>query len=719
MKIEGFGQRGAVACAMAVAAAFALPAVDASEFSEPIGTKISLVKPGKLYKIVSKPAVAYPIPAIGAGDPLALGGSIIVWLNGQVLTCNLTAGLWKGLSNPPGSKGWKYVNTEAPAGDPCRLVLVKPGVIKVLAKATGPLVVNGPGANSDVSLRIRAGIRTYCARATPPFLVEKPGTLLKAKGAPPPAACAGNGLPPTTYYTFTTGLPTGGTSGTLSNYRCSNYASGACAEDGDCDFGTCLDPPGICADRSDATCSGNGTPCTGTCGEVSSGSLPFDLTVASLYAFGGLNSVPLPLPVPDRGRSVMTLAADGTLGPTPPAAVGERHCTQGRTCSITTSQVCVVDGDCPGGETCLNNCLYAAPLPIPNPMVPFTSVCAVNVVGEDVAGTLDCDTGALDADVPLRSVLYVNGDLFRASTPPDIPGVQPCPLCSKVCVGGGNAGFPCVDDSDCNSNNCTESEQCLGGLNDGLPCMSQTSRLDVHTCCSNGPNETHRCDTDADCGSGAPRCEFSFDPCMEDSDCIAIPYDHCIRCRPGCTSYPTSHDCPPDPSQDITANIRGLPITLATTTGTQELNAVDLTTLTPPLSYGKRVFCGYCRDVASAGAGGSLCFEGSTKVGCPAAIPAADGNGVPCLSDADCAGDDADEYESCVQRNPGAFFEAAATRISVTGATEANICDGAVHSQTQVSIFCIPPTFDSTVDAVFDLPGPGAVLLLGEAQVVE
>jgi hypothetical protein len=35
-----------------------------------------------------------------------------------------------------------------------------------------------------------------------------------------------------------------------------------------------------------------------------------------------------------------------------------------------------------------------------------------------------------------------------------------------------------------------------------------------------------------------------------------------------------------------------------------------------------------------------------------------------------------------------------------------------------VSVFCIPPTFDATVDNAGDLPGPGAVALEGEAQVL-
>jgi len=139
-----------------------------------------------------------------------------------------------------------------------------------------------------------------------------------------------------------------------------------------------------------------------------------------------------------------------------------------------------------------------------------------------------------------------------------------------------------------------------------------------------------------------------------------------------------------------------------------EMNAVNRTNQT-------RVFCGFCRDMV---AGASLCFKGDTRPTCPPAIPPADGNAVPCTSDADClaAGD---SYESCIQRDPGAFSYAAASRITVTGETDGECMqDGLPHPSTLVSIFCVPPTFDQTVDGVGDLPGPGAALLVGEGQLL-
>jgi len=82
-----------------------MPASNAKAFSEPIPTKVSLLKwgagVGKLYNIVSKPAVSttFPIPAIGPGDPPALGGSVTVTVNGDEFTCTLAAQAYDGSQN--------------------------------------------------------------------------------------------------------------------------------------------------------------------------------------------------------------------------------------------------------------------------------------------------------------------------------------------------------------------------------------------------------------------------------------------------------------------------------------------------------------------------------------------------------------------------------------------------------------------------------------------
>jgi len=76
-----------------------------------------------------------------------------------------------------------------------------------------------------------------------------------------------------------------------------------------------------------------------------------------------------------------------------------------------------------------------------------------------------------------------------------------------------------------------------------------------------------------------------------------------------------------------------------------------------------------------------------------------------------------------VHRRPpprvGAFGPAGggAHTITLTGSPAGNLTDGAGHASTLVGTFCIPPTFNPTVDAAGDLPGPGAVSLVGTSQV--
>ena len=40
--------------------------------------------------------------------------------------------------------------------------------------------------------------------------------------------------------------------------------------------------------------------------------------------------------------------------------------------------------------------------------------------------------------------------------------------------------------------------------------------------------------------------------------------------------------------------------------------------------------------------------------------------------------------------------------------------DGGLHATELVSLFYVLPTFDATVDAAGDLPGPGAALMAGD-----
>jgi len=398
-----------------------------------------------------------------------------------------------------------------------------------------------------------------------------------------------------------------------------------------------------------------------------------DLECGGLYTGGGNNAVPLPFELPDTNKVLLkVLSCNSTTGELTLGAVTQAEkdiftCSEGRKCSAGSDNPgdpCVLSEDCPNGS-CEDRCLFGAPLPVPNQNTPATSVCAVNVVEKDASGSGTCG-GESQLSAALRSVVYLNGDLLQSSKPPNVPGIQSCPLCVKQCLGGSQKSFPCESDGDCPGSSCDDVTRCLGGPDTGFECEPMTSDL--------GP------------------------------------------------AFPTSHDCQNDPLQDITASIGGLPVDFAMTTGsltdTMPQQAVDR-------PQGRRNFCGFCRDVTGVG---SLCFEGDKKANCPNTDDSSCqpfggggdvsgcGNAVPCDSDADC--NDGDEYESCVQRNPGAFGEAAATKISLQGTPAGCLAGGSVRTVTSVGTFCIPPTFNETVDAAGDLPGPGGVSLQAETKLV-
>ena len=161
-------------------------------------------------------------------------------------------------------------------------------------------------------------------------------------------------------------------------------------------------------------------------------------------------------------------------------------------------------------------------------------------------------------------------------------------------------------------------------------------------------------------------------------------------CTPGNSAslgaaYPTSHDCPPASA----ALVGTLPIPFNLTTGSQSKTSQDL-------SAQPFVFCGACGQQFAP-----------TFQGPPA---------VPCTADSQCTNP---SFPKCRQRTSGAFGQGPARTITEAG-SPAGVCiaDQAQHNSSLVSVFCIPPAFNATVDSAADLPGPGAVALPGHAQLI-
>jgi hypothetical protein len=163
----------------------------------------------------------------------------------------------------------------------------------------------------------------------------------------------------------------------------------------------------------------------------------------------------------------------------------------------------------------------------------------------------------------------------------------------------------------------------------------------------------------------------------------------------GLQHYPTSHDCPPL----LNLSIGTIPIGFALDSGTVSWTA----TLAPrPNSLNQlRVFCGYCRNnqTTSFQQPFQQCWENGAAVG------------PVCTFGAGAA--------RCQQHNQGAFGPGGGTVQTITarGAEAGSISDGLPHSQKLVSVFCIPPTFNPTIDNAADLPGPGAVAFNGTIEV--
>ena len=169
---------------------------------------------------------------------------------------------------------------------------------------------------------------------------------------------------------------------------------------------------------------------TGTCGSYidvapgTGGTRP--LACGGLYFGGGGNAVPLPTSVPDQGVAVSKITACNsstnvaTIGSATSAETGNpRNCTAA-------------------------GCLFGAPLAVPNSGSTPVSTCVVNSFSADIAGTVNCSSGASDLSSPLSSEIFLTGDTSTdlSST---IPGIQPCPLCSGgTCIGGPNNGMTCT-----------------------------------------------------------------------------------------------------------------------------------------------------------------------------------------------------------------------------------------------------------------------------------
>ncbi len=125
-------------------------------------------------------------------DPTSVGATLEVRganpSDGAAGPISLPANLWKGLGNPAGSKGYKFIDKAR--ADGVKTVVIKPG------NNGGTLSISGGGSDwtyaitqpqGAVDVALTIGDDTYCARFST-FTQNVPG-LVKAKNAAAPASC--------------------------------------------------------------------------------------------------------------------------------------------------------------------------------------------------------------------------------------------------------------------------------------------------------------------------------------------------------------------------------------------------------------------------------------------------------------------------------------------------------------------------------------------------
>jgi len=507
---------------------------------------------------------------------------------------------------------------------------------------------------------------------------------------------------------------------------------------------------------------------TGNCGTAltTAGTTFVNLACGGLYTGGGGNSVPLPYAVPDMGQSFTKVTACTrpsalTLSGTTPTEAGVGNiCTQGAlskrgtSCTMNSdcASPCTANSDCFSGggvgtcltgtcttavcsfEKCTNaGCLFGQPLPIPNPASTPTSVCVINVVAQNASGTADCRSGASAISLPLTSQLYLVGDLE-----PTAAGIQVCPVCTFTCSAGSNASGPCTVDADCpggGTGSCVGPNVCHGGPS--YPHVACTPDDSPQT--KSFPT-THGCPPALGLSIGSIPIAFAL--------------------TTGTTSLTAG-----DYSANAQCTASAQPFNCCTGAGAGTCVGQS------------NVFCGFCRDANAKGTGAKTgCFEGDPAANCPHNNACLSGGTAPqpyrcctgagtgicdisnsgctalhtpwqCCTAAGAGTCDTNPYAvcsiagvtsfgctdgnasspqngqgawpDCEQRDAGAFGPAGGgvKTINETGAPAGNLTNGLGHASTLVSRFCIPPTFNPTVDSAGDLPAPGAVALPGTAQL--
>ena len=138
-------------------------------------------------KIVSTSTLTLAIPADDPGTPRGSvsfhpGRSLGQIARGlRALAFDSNRGC-ESSGNPPGSKGYTYINKNAPSAYRCKVLLIRENIVPAFLKGTQRLLAPwDEGFNPDVSVVLEADSNRCYACATAPHFKEKLESLIKGK----------------------------------------------------------------------------------------------------------------------------------------------------------------------------------------------------------------------------------------------------------------------------------------------------------------------------------------------------------------------------------------------------------------------------------------------------------------------------------------------------------------------------------------------------------
>jgi cysteine-rich repeat protein len=734
---------------------------------------IGIVKTGTLFKFVAKPDPnPFALPSPG-NDPTVGGAILHVFDTGIGAgdgTYTLAAANWKGLGNPPGSKGFKYKG-DGSFSDPCKVVLVKPKVVKAVCKGGGVTFTPPYVGDLGIELTLGTSSKRYCARFGGENTKNEAG-FLKRKDAPA-VACAGTTT--TTSSTTTTSIFTvcgdgltqgieqcddGNTSpGDGCDAICqieettsgSVSGGGTVTSDDEADGATAADPLETSVTSPNAGSvtifeSSPGAPPTGyefrgqaayiTAPDASSSSAPLDLQfdidasqirpgenedTVQVFRSGVLVSACLGAPgtaVPEPCVAQRTLLGGGDVRlrvfatHTSPWSFGYPLCGNGM---LDGGEACDPPaGGCGGGQTCKSDCTCGA-----------VCDCCAGAPGTltishgtttPACGTMKNSSGAIAFNLNCNTVYFGGGgDSVPPFVIPDgelVLKVNACSSADETLTLGPTTSAETGNVGSCSSAGCRFGAPLSVPNPSSTPtssCVVPTVSQDVSGLASCGGVISQlglpltadiylTGDTATDPSLTIP----GIQPCplCSSGTCIGGP-NNGLGCTPGTAAinagYPTSNDCPPDPMFFVGS----IPVGANLTTGAVNWTATVAGNDTGSTANAQtRVFAGWCRDADGTGSfqnPAHQCWENGLAVGTP------------------CSG----IFESCRQRNNGAFGPAGGANrtIDQIGSAPGCLADELPHAAQVIGPIRIPPSFNATIDAAADLPGPGTFGLDGNMQI--